>query len=362
MRRISPTAFHIARRGTSREINRQIALNLVRTRQPISRADLARLMGVRRGAISRLVEDLIGTQQVFEGAKGESLRGRKPRHLYIETRRRCAMAVDISASQTLIQVTDPLGYSLLDTQEIPTRSRPTPWSPISRGGSSGSSPASRNRHVFRGRCGRCGSRRSRARTPPLCADAGVARRGHPRPARGCDPPARRPRELRQGLRAGPGVGGARTRPRGRLGRLRERLGRRRRRHCHRRPVAARRAQQRGRIRSRGAQHGRPPLQFGQRGCLEATVGMGHGARYLGRDSSWPGSSSRGRTCSHHRQAGARRRGRAPSRRCVKRGDLGRGLATIVKAVEPRRIYMSGGSPRPGISSCRRCRRRCVSSR
>jgi N-acetylglucosamine repressor len=121
MRRISPTTFQIARRGTSREINRQIALNLVRSRQPISRADLARLMGVRRGAISRLVKDLLRAKQVFEGAKGESKRGRKPRHLYIETRRRCALAVDISASRTLMLVTDPLGHPLLEIQEFPTR-------------------------------------------------------------------------------------------------------------------------------------------------------------------------------------------------------------------------------------------------
>src|SRR5262245_23291760 len=121
MRRISPTSFRVARRGTSREINRQIALNLVRSRQPISRADLARLMGVRRGAVSRLVKDLLRAKQVFEGAKGESKRGRKPRHLYIETRRRCALAVDISASRTLMLVTDTLGHPLLDIQEFPTR-------------------------------------------------------------------------------------------------------------------------------------------------------------------------------------------------------------------------------------------------
>jgi N-acetylglucosamine repressor len=120
VRRISPTAFRIARRGTLREINRQIALNLVRSRQPISRADLARLMGVRRGAISRLVHDLMRTNQVFEGPKGESRRGRKPRNLFIETRRRCALAVDISASRTLMQVTDPLGHPLLDMVEFPT--------------------------------------------------------------------------------------------------------------------------------------------------------------------------------------------------------------------------------------------------
>jgi N-acetylglucosamine repressor len=125
MRRISPTAFRIARRGTQREINRQIALNLIRSRQPISRADLARCMGVRTGAISRLVDDLIRTKQVFEGAKGETKRGRKPRHLYIETRRRCAIAVDISASRTSMQVTDPLGHPLLDVKEFSTRPRPS---------------------------------------------------------------------------------------------------------------------------------------------------------------------------------------------------------------------------------------------
>jgi N-acetylglucosamine repressor len=124
MRRISPTAFRIARRGTPREINRQIALNLIRSRQPISRADLARLMGVRTGGISRLIQDLIRTKQVFEGAKGEAKRGRKPRYLYIETRRRCAVAVDISASRTLMQVTDPLGHPLLDVEEFSTRARP----------------------------------------------------------------------------------------------------------------------------------------------------------------------------------------------------------------------------------------------
>ena len=42
-----------------REINRQIALNLVREKQPISRADLARLMGMRPAAVSLLVNELL---------------------------------------------------------------------------------------------------------------------------------------------------------------------------------------------------------------------------------------------------------------------------------------------------------------
>lgn len=97
MRRISPPGFRIARRRTSREINRQIALNLIRSKQPTSRADLACLMGMRRGAVSRLVDELLEAGLVFEGSEGESRHGRKPTHLHIETRRRCVAAADISA-------------------------------------------------------------------------------------------------------------------------------------------------------------------------------------------------------------------------------------------------------------------------
>ena len=124
MRRIHPTAFRIAKRGTFREINRQIALNLVRTKQPISRAELARLMGIRRGAASLLVNDLLQLGLVFEGAKGKTSRGRRPTHLYIETRRHCTLAVDVSASRTRLLVMDVLGSPLSEVIEFPTGRRP----------------------------------------------------------------------------------------------------------------------------------------------------------------------------------------------------------------------------------------------
>jgi len=126
VRRISPTSFRVARRGTSREINRQIALNLIRSRQPVSRAELSRLMGVRRGAVTRLVDELLEAGVVFEGTKGHSPRGRKPMHLFIETRRRCVMAVDVGASHTALLVTDVLGHPLTDVVEFPTNRRPLP--------------------------------------------------------------------------------------------------------------------------------------------------------------------------------------------------------------------------------------------
>ena len=124
MRRINSSAFRIARRGTSREINRQISLNLVREKQPISRADLARLLGLRPGAVSLIVNDLLRSGLVFEGAKGQSKGGRRPTELYIETRRRCTVAIDINASHTSILVTDLLGNALTPVTEFPTGSDP----------------------------------------------------------------------------------------------------------------------------------------------------------------------------------------------------------------------------------------------
>jgi predicted NBD/HSP70 family sugar kinase len=109
MRKIDPGRFQVATRGTSRAINRRIALNHVRARQPISRADLARAMGVRRSAVSLIIGDLLKEGLVVEGATGEAERGRKPTFLYIDSARRTVVAVDIRASQTFVMPADLLG-------------------------------------------------------------------------------------------------------------------------------------------------------------------------------------------------------------------------------------------------------------
>ncbi len=118
------TALRVARRGTSREINRQIALNLIRMRQPISRADLARLMGTRRGAVTLLVNDLIAEGRVFEGATGEAPRGRKPKFLYLDSRKRCVIAVDLRPTRTSMMVTDLVGAPRVGMTSFPTERDP----------------------------------------------------------------------------------------------------------------------------------------------------------------------------------------------------------------------------------------------
>ncbi|HSL23657.1 MAG TPA: ROK family transcriptional regulator [Vicinamibacterales bacterium] len=124
MRRINPARFSVATRGTSREINRSIVLNLVRARQPISRADLARTMGIRRGAVSLIVNDLLKQRLIFEGATGETVRGRKPTFLYIDSRRRAVAAADIRASETYVMLADLVGKPVAGVVSIPTHRDP----------------------------------------------------------------------------------------------------------------------------------------------------------------------------------------------------------------------------------------------
>src|SRR5262245_2967501 len=124
MRRIDPTRFHVATRGTSRRINRQIALTLIGSHQPISRADLARRMKLRRGAVGLIVQELLDARHVVEGPTGQTARGRKPTLLYINTRQRSSVAVDIRASRTYLMIADPMGRPRSDIVSLTTVREP----------------------------------------------------------------------------------------------------------------------------------------------------------------------------------------------------------------------------------------------
>jgi N-acetylglucosamine repressor len=124
MRRIDPNRFHVATRGTSRQINRQIALTLISSHQPISRADLARRMKMRRGAVGLLVQALLDERHIVEGTTGQAARGRKPTLLYINTRQRSSVAVDVRASGTFLMLADPMGRPRSDIVTMPTARDP----------------------------------------------------------------------------------------------------------------------------------------------------------------------------------------------------------------------------------------------
>jgi N-acetylglucosamine repressor len=112
MRKINTRDFRLATRSTSRDINRRIALNVIREHQPISRADLARHLNITRGVVSTLVNELIAQGVIYEGATGEAARGRKPTFLHIRTRDRLAIAVDVRFSKTYLMLCDFSGRQL----------------------------------------------------------------------------------------------------------------------------------------------------------------------------------------------------------------------------------------------------------
>jgi predicted NBD/HSP70 family sugar kinase len=87
---------------TVRDINRRIVLNLVRQRQPISRADLARDSGLQRSTISLIVEDLIADRWIAEGAVGNAPRGRKPIFLMLNPKRVGVIGITVRPGNTNI--------------------------------------------------------------------------------------------------------------------------------------------------------------------------------------------------------------------------------------------------------------------
>jgi predicted NBD/HSP70 family sugar kinase len=90
---------------TPRQINRNLIFHLVRTKQPVSRADLSRLTGLQRSTISLIVEELIKDGWLVEGSIGKLPRGRNPTFLGLN-RNRAILAVDIHPTQTTIAVAD----------------------------------------------------------------------------------------------------------------------------------------------------------------------------------------------------------------------------------------------------------------
>lgn len=103
LRRIRAASSDVAR-----DINRRIVLNLIRTRQPISRADLARASGLQRSTISLIVEELVQEHWVLAGPTGRLPRGRRPTFLRLNDDR-VIIGIDIRPTQITVALADVNG-------------------------------------------------------------------------------------------------------------------------------------------------------------------------------------------------------------------------------------------------------------
>ena len=121
MRRINlqKAKTQVARADTIRNINRQIVLNYVREREPISRAEIARETELQRSTVSSIVNSLVEDGFVEEVGAGESRGGRKPTMLKLRTDEPVAIGVDITPTVVNL-ATANLAGQIIHRETFPT--------------------------------------------------------------------------------------------------------------------------------------------------------------------------------------------------------------------------------------------------
>jgi predicted NBD/HSP70 family sugar kinase len=129
LRRLDLRTAQAARGNTIRDINRQIVLNYVREREPISRAEIARETELQRSTVSAIVEDLTSEGLIEEIGAGESTGGRRPTLLRLRTADAIAVGVSITPTRTMIATSDLAGR-VIDQTEFLTE--PDPEKTLSR--------------------------------------------------------------------------------------------------------------------------------------------------------------------------------------------------------------------------------------
>ncbi|MEO6051586.1 MAG: ROK family transcriptional regulator [Pyrinomonadaceae bacterium] len=111
----------IARHSTIRDINKQIVLNYVRAKSPISRAEIARETSLQRSTVSAIVDDLTIKGMIEEIGTGDSTGGRKPTLLRLRTGTPAVIGVDVTPRETTIALADLTG-NIMQREVFPTSS------------------------------------------------------------------------------------------------------------------------------------------------------------------------------------------------------------------------------------------------
>lgn len=97
-----------------KRINRKLVLNLIRSRQPISRATVAKSLHLSRSTVSSIVDDLLKKKLVVEMGYADSTKdgGRRGVELGFNPKSAYGIGVDIGGTKILIVITDLEGEIL----------------------------------------------------------------------------------------------------------------------------------------------------------------------------------------------------------------------------------------------------------
>jgi predicted NBD/HSP70 family sugar kinase len=111
LKRIDLAYVELASSEDARDINRDIVLEIIRSQQPVARADLARASGLQPSTISAIVEQLIQEKWVSEGAVSRRPRGR-PSTLLSLNEALVILAADVRPHQAIVALLDLNGRFL----------------------------------------------------------------------------------------------------------------------------------------------------------------------------------------------------------------------------------------------------------
>ena len=123
MRRVDLTEVQRGSNDIGRMINRDIVLQLIRTKRPLSRADVARASGLQRSTVSTIVDQLVSEGWVSEGPTRHTERGRRPKMLTLNDAL-AILAVDIHPGKAVVAMVD-LNGRILSSSTLPISRDPT---------------------------------------------------------------------------------------------------------------------------------------------------------------------------------------------------------------------------------------------
>lgn len=108
-----------------RSINRAMILNLIRTKQPIPRTEIAKITGLNKSTVSSIVTSLLKENLIYEQLTSDQNVGRNPVNLFLRKNRYHAGAINIEVETTTAAVVDIDG-TVLGTSAIRTDSSDDP--------------------------------------------------------------------------------------------------------------------------------------------------------------------------------------------------------------------------------------------
>lgn len=122
IRRIDLAYVELASSEVARDINRDVILELIRSAQPVARADLSRLSGLQPSTVSSIAAQLLEERWIVEGGAARRPRGRRPTLLSLNDDM-VILAVDVRPDQAIVAVVD-LNGRILAREALPLPSDP----------------------------------------------------------------------------------------------------------------------------------------------------------------------------------------------------------------------------------------------